>query len=131
MFLLLGVSFLTDILISIPLTAFFPTALSEKQRARENSLGKKRQEHAVNIQFINLYDGWVSINWLHAVRAKNCPPMIILCLIYIYLTWTLFILGKIQIQLMLNTKQHKAQMYAEMLLLSLALLSFAFSSCIR
>lgn len=72
MFLLPGVSLLTDILISILLTAFFPTALSEKQRAKENSLEKKRQEPAVNIQFINLYDGWVSISWLHAVRAKNC-----------------------------------------------------------
>lgn len=57
--------------------------------------------------------------------------MTILCLIYIYLTCTPFSLGKIQIQLMLNTEQHEARMYAEMLLPLLTLQSFAFSSCIR
>lgn len=62
---------------------------------------------------------------------RKSPPMTISCLISIYLTCTPFSLGKIQIQLMLNTKQHEAQMYAEMLLPILALLSFAFSSCIR
>lgn len=87
MFLLLGVSFLTGILISIHLTLFF---LLYHQRSREE---KKRWKHTIHESV-----WWTSVNKLtsgvHGQKSSRYDSFI-----YIYLTCMQFALGK---QLMLK-----------------------------